>query len=412
LKIGANPYLFSENFCYNHRMDSGHFYNDLKTFSHFDDIFTASNYTAIPDDWIVLISDIQGSSEAIERGRYKDVNVVGALSIIAILNCVKDVDIPYVFGGDGATILIPPQYAQEAQAALLETQKVAMDSFSLLLRIGMFTGSEIRSAGHQLDILKFEVSPYYTQAMIFGEGISYAEKIIKTPQGSRFHIQQNGQQPKGDFTGLECRWQDIKSSLDETCSFMVMALGNRDEQQNTYREVHKTIEQLFGSKDHRRAAKPTELSLSYRPKNLGIETNIFCAGKNVFQRIVYFFKLLFTNCLGDLLMLFKMKTDGDDWGNYKRLVSDTVDNEKFDNLLRMVLSCTTPARKKFEQYLEGQYQDKKLIYGVHVSDRALMTCLIFARHGKQVHFVDAADGGYAKASIAFKDRLYYALRDG
>ena len=32
----------------------------------------------------------------------------------------------------------------------------------------------------------------------------------------------------------------------------------------------------------------------------------------------------------------------------------------------------------------------------------LMTCLIFERMGSQVHFVDAADGGYAMAAVGLK----------
>jgi len=35
----------------------------------------------------------------------------------------------------------------------------------------------------------------------------------------------------------------------------------------------------------------------------------------------------------------------------------------------------------------------------------LMTCLVFERHGQQVHFVDGADGGYAAAAKEMKKRL-------
>ena len=38
-------------------------------------------------------------------------------------------------------------------------------------------------------------------------------------------------------------------------------------------------------------------------------------------------------------------------------------------------------------------------------DRALMTCLVFEREGRQVHFVDGADGGYALAAKAMKARM-------
>ena len=34
-----------------------------------------------------------------------------------------------------------------------------------------------------------------------------------------------------------------------------------------------------------------------------------------------------------------------------------------------------------------------------------MTCLVFERMGSQVHFVDAADGGYAMAAVGLKKQL-------
>jgi hypothetical protein len=45
------------------------------------------------------------------------------------------------------------------------------------------------------------------------------------------------------------------------------------------------------------------------------------------------------------------------------------------------------------------------VYGVHVSRHALMTCLVFDRFGKQVHFVDGANGGYALAAKQLKQQL-------
>ncbi|MEP0899817.1 DUF3095 family protein [Nodosilinea sp. FACHB-13] len=38
-------------------------------------------------------------------------------------------------------------------------------------------------------------------------------------------------------------------------------------------------------------------------------------------------------------------------------------------------------------------------------DRALMTCLVFERSGREVHFVDGADGGYALAAKPLKEKL-------
>jgi hypothetical protein len=34
-----------------------------------------------------------------------------------------------------------------------------------------------------------------------------------------------------------------------------------------------------------------------------------------------------------------------------------------------------------------------------------MTCLVFERDGRQVHFVDGADGGYTLAAKKMKERM-------
>jgi hypothetical protein len=47
---------------------------------------------------------------------------------------------------------------------------------------------------------------------------------------------------------------------------------------------------------------------------------------------------------------------------------------------------------------------RELAYGLHVSDRAHMTCLVFNYAGKHLHFIDGADGGLFSAARAFKER--------
>ncbi len=59
------------------------FYRDLRAFSDARQICDAHHYTEVPDGWVVVITDVEGSTKAIEAGRYKDVNLVGAATITA-----------------------------------------------------------------------------------------------------------------------------------------------------------------------------------------------------------------------------------------------------------------------------------------------------------------------------------------
>lgn len=86
------------------------FYKNLKASSKFQNIFEGTTVSKVPDDWFVLITDIVGSTKAIEEGRYKDVNTAGGLTAIAVANVYGHMDFPFVFGGDGVTFLLPINY--------------------------------------------------------------------------------------------------------------------------------------------------------------------------------------------------------------------------------------------------------------------------------------------------------------
>jgi nucleoid-associated protein YejK len=100
-----------------------------------------------------------------------------------------------------------------------------------------------------------------------------------------------------------------------------------------------------------------------------------------------------------------MKFKIGEWGGYKENVMATTDTEKFDDMLRMVISLNYEQIRLLEIYLERKYKEKRLVYGIHKADSALMTCLVFQRHGRQIHFVDSANGGYAVAAKMLKEKM-------
>ena len=75
------------------------FYRDLNTFSDARGVSELSNYIDVPETWHVVLADVKGSTRAIQEGRYKDVNMVGAAAIAAVCNAWDRRYLPYVFGG-------------------------------------------------------------------------------------------------------------------------------------------------------------------------------------------------------------------------------------------------------------------------------------------------------------------------
>ncbi|MGV0025018.1 DUF3095 family protein [Phormidesmis priestleyi] len=119
----------------------------------------------------------------------------------------------------------------------------------------------------------------------------------------------------------------------------------------------------------------------------------------------YIIKIQLENLLGWALMKFKLNLNKMPWGRYRYIVAAATDYRKFDDMLRMVICGNAQQRQQLTNYLEQKARSSQLVYGLHVSDRSLLTCLVYERNGRQVHFVDGADGGYALAAKAMKARV-------
>ena len=86
---------------------NNNFYRVLKSCDSFNQVFEEKNYTELPEDWLIIATDVLGSTKAIDEGRYKEVNTIGASTIIAVLNATSHESICYQFGGDGAPAQLP-----------------------------------------------------------------------------------------------------------------------------------------------------------------------------------------------------------------------------------------------------------------------------------------------------------------
>ena len=373
------------------------YYQNLSTFSDFSKAFDADNYQLMPDDWWVVVADIIDSTKAIEAGRYKDINFVGSLPIIATINFLSPLEFPYVFGGDGATLLVPDADKQQVMNLLIATAQTAATLYGLQYRLGAVKVESIRQQGKDVQVAKFNVSNNYQQAFFTGGGLALADSLVKQEAMYRVDLTQDiSIEP--DFSGLECRWQDIPSYRGYAISLLVQVLGiTEKDSMQSYQELLKQMEHIVGGKKERSVVTLEGLTLSLSPKQLSNEEKAFSLSSRSKKPL---YKILLENLLGKFLMRFASKN----WRFYKQNLIQTTDAEKFDDTLRMVIAVTDTQLKQLTDYFEQEYQNNQLIYGIHVSNSAIMTCLIFERHGKQVHFIDATGGGYAIAAEDFKQR--------
>jgi hypothetical protein len=371
------------------------FWKKLESYKDFKNSFNLESYTLFCPSWHLFIADIQGSTKAIKEGRYKDVNLIGAMSIVAVINACKEIEIPFVFGGDGASILVPDTYVQKTKDALLATKERALEHFGLHLRVGSISVKELNSKNISLYVAKHEISKDYKQAIFHGGGISQADTLIKNNPSYCYDLPETINAV--DFSGLECRWKDIPSSKEETISLLIYS--NEAEH---YQNLLEYISLHLGNYSQRSPVQINSLGLSFSFSQLSHEANAKSSG---FKKYFFLIGIWFVNLFALFLIKFNIKLNKTQWGKYKQQITLTTDSEKFDDMLRMTCSVNTKERQQLEKYLHKQFLEKKLCYGIHVSNRALMTCLVFERMGAQVHFVDTADGGYAMAAIGIKKQL-------
>jgi len=383
-------------------MNNTYFYKDLPYVDDIKDITNERLFKDVPVDWYVLVSDIKNSTIAIEEGRYKDVNFIGACAITAVLNIDKQIDFPFVFGGDGATILIPPEYLEKASDALRDTQRFSEREFNLHMRIGAVPVIDVLRARYTIKMLKLKVAENYYQSIFIGGGLEQAEYLLKNNR--KYAIRKRKPKYKADYFGLQCMWQDIPSKQDEVVSLLIKATGYTKKHTETYKEVMDEISDIYGTKEKRFPVDKRSIKIRSSMQRVHLESLLEAYQFNKNKKLT-FWKNYFKTVWSAVTKAFSSGINVLTFKAYKNTVIHSIDSEKFDDMLRMVISGTKEQRHRLIGFLEEKYQRGDIAYGIHTTKSVYMTCLIFERKGKQVHFIDGANAGYTTAAKEFKNRI-------
>lgn len=366
------------------------------------DALDPSAYHRLPDDWLVALTDVRGSTENLRRGRYKEVNGVGVAAIAAIRNLNKPEEIPFVFGGDGATFCIPPERKEEVENILRATRQMATDDFDLELRIGIVPHRDIIEKGREVRVARLRLSEWVTQTLFLGGGLEEAEDLVKDDSlGDRYQVSEDGPS-QADFQGLECRWENIPSRHGETVAYIFRAFGSEEERAHIFQRLVALIEASYGDE---LAAHPLHLNgmnLANGGDKLSVEHRVRTFGEGALSRWVYGLYLRLQIVVGKVIMKRGMTFAGADWSHYKEDLIRNADYRKIDDCLRFVLSGSAEQRGKLLAAVKEQFTAEELVWGHHVADSAIMTCVIDSYEHEHMHFVDGADGGYALAAKEMK----------
>lgn len=384
------------------------FYAELPVLPGFGEVARPENFLPLPADWHVATCDVRNSTLAVQAGNYKHVNTVGAAAVTAMLNAAGDLEIPFIFEGDGSAFCVPPSLLEDAKAALAKTREMAQSSFGLELRVATVPVATIRAAGHDILVARVRVSENYIQAAFAGGGMAFADRYMKDPATAPLcEVKPGSVAARGSLEGLECRWQDIPSRHGETVSLIVRALAPDTRAASAlYREIIAKVQEIYGGDEACHPLTPPILQLtpSLSARQLGNEVGVRAAERGRFGKWLWLMRARWFVVLGWFLMKFGLKTEQTDWSTYKETLYRNTDVRKFNDVYRQILAGKPAQREALDAWLAERYARRELVYGLHVTDRAHMTCLVFNYSGKHLHFIDGADGGLFMASKAFKER--------
>lgn len=364
-------------------------------------------HVSVPDDWWIVIADVIGSTRAIEAGDYKKVNTVGVACIAAVSNVDREIELPFIFGGDGATFAVPDNLIQGVMAALRGAQRLSSESFGLELRVGLVRVGDLTAQDFWVHLAKVRLSPRMTQATFSGRGWEEAERRVKAPGSPGVIMLQKLDEPaEASFDGFECRWQGVPSFNGHKLSLLVAAMSH-DAMTNlaTYQAVTEKIHAIYGEVANYHPLRPSAMHLTFNPRLLSHEWRVRSSNFGWVRRLAYFARMLLLNLAGVYLFSRQIDTESVKWSQYRDELVDNTDFRKFDGMLRMVMDGNDTQAGALEAYLASEFRAGRLAYGMYKSREALVTCLVRSCNGNHLHFVDGSDGGYALAARGLKKQI-------
>lgn len=351
----------------------------------------------IPANWHVLLTDVKNSTIAVNEGKHETVNLVATASMVAVLNLAykQNITIPFFFGGDGATFLVPSLVLEPALNALLQHKDNTKANFGLELRVGHVSVEEIYNSNCQLRISKLKTSDLFSIPVLLGNGLAYAEKKIK---GEDYILSLPASEDVlFDMSGFECSWDRIKppQQYDEVVSLLVLAYNTAD-QADVFKKVVEIIDKIYGDSEKRKPISESKLKLKRTLKKINNEMRGKFGRFNLPYIAGTWIKLL----IGPLY--FKTKSGK----TYLNQLVQLSDNLVIDGKISTVISGTSSQRLELEKELSSLENENAIRYGLYVSKESVLSCYVRSRNEKHVHFVDGADGGYTRAAILLKQKLF------
>lgn len=379
------------------------FYSDLPAITDFSAVTQAQSFRDAPADWSVVIADIVNSTEAVAAGKYKTINMIGAACIAAATNAYDETAIAYAFGGDGATLLVPPAALDPVGSALAALQGRSQSAFELQLRVGIVPVQDILDQDRAVRVAKLRLSPGNNLALLAGGGFALADRLVKSPEtGPRYLVRQENSRGEPDVSHLSCRWEKLTPRNGVMAALLVEAIGGSDPERDArYAEALETVQMVLGDLGAHAPANDFSLDFDWPPKGAFLEA-LTLDGRLRPKRLA---GILGQAALQWAAHRFGLKFGDYDGPVYQQQVQSNTDYRRFDDMIRLVLDCSSQEVSNLQEALDALEEQGTIRYGLHVSQQALMTCLLFdLADSRHIHFIDADEGGFTLAARQLKGK--------
>ncbi len=380
-------------------MNNAHFYTDLPihTQSVNNILIRPDVFQQIPPNWSVIVTDIKGSTKAVQSGLSELVNLIATGSIIAALNIAakSKIDLPFFFGGDGATLIVPPTILMEIMDALTLHQNNVKKEFNIDLRVGALAVSAIYEAGAQIKIAKVSINALYAIPIVLGTGLQYAEKIIKSKVIDFQDL--NTADSVLNLEGMECRWNRIPPppNADEVVCLLIYA-KNESEQATVFKKVLDKADTIYGAHQKRNPISLPKLRMNAGLRKIRMELRM---RKPSFRFLEWMKNWIYM--IGGKYWYLPSKIGK----KYLNELVKLADIFVLDGKINMVISGKIAQRKQLLRFLDKMETEDEIIYGFHVSQESIISCYVRNREAHHIHFIDGGDGGYTKAAILLKEKM-------
>ncbi len=370
------------------------FFKNLEPLQSIGDLQNSSRCSAVPENWMLWITDVKGSTEAIRCGRYREVNIAGALCILAIINSPYYPQIPFIFGGDGVMFLIPDRLQKVFEPLMIEVSHFVSQALQLELRIGMVAVKDIYAAEKELAIAKLPFGHGGWSAIFEGNGIDFAEHLVKMPDSIHLLTATIENQHEIQFNGFFCPFADIPSQQGHVMALIIKPL------QLNWSVIANQLLSYIGNEQSHHPLDVDLIGINQSSTNVHINA-MAITGKNSgmiyrLQKMKSKLKLAFLN---------RQVKNKKIQQTIRHSVIPASDYQKYDGYYKIVFRCDSQTLQTVIQWLNEQENAGHFKFGYHLTDRSIITCL-FGGSGdqRQLHLIDAADGGYALAAAMLKQK--------